>query len=72
MYDEAVAKASEKLKELKPEEVTRESVKWVLDEVSASFSTEFEKLAEPFRKAMIESYDEGLKETGIILSKRGK
>jgi len=72
VYDEAVAKASEKLKELKPEEVTKESVKKVLDEVSASFSSEFEKLAEPFRQAMIESYDEGIKETGIILNKRGK
>lgn len=72
MYDEAVAKASEKLKELKPEEVTRESARRVLDEISASFSAEFEKLSEPFRKAMIESYEEGLKETGIILSKREK
>lgn len=72
MYDEAVSKASEKLKELKPEELTRESVRKVLDEVSESFSSEFEKLAEPFRQAIVESYDEGLKETGIILDKRGK
>jgi len=36
--------------------------------VSESFSVEFEKLAEPFRKAILESYDEGLKETGNILA----
>jgi hypothetical protein len=70
VYDKAVAKATEKLKELKPEELTRESVKQILDEVSVSFSTEFVKLAEPFREAILESYDEGMKETGIILNKR--
>lgn len=63
-------KATEKLKELKPEEITRESVKKVLDEVSDSFSVEFEKLSGSLREALIESYDEGLKETGIILDKR--
>jgi hypothetical protein len=70
VYDEAVAKATEKLKELKPEELTRESVKQILDEVSASFSTEFVKLAGTLGAAILESYDEGLKETGIILDKR--
>jgi TRAP-type C4-dicarboxylate transport system substrate-binding protein len=67
VYDKAVEKATEKLKELNSEELTRESVKRVLEEVSVSFSLEFEKLAEPFRKAILESYDEGLKETGNIL-----
>jgi TRAP-type C4-dicarboxylate transport system substrate-binding protein len=69
VYDEAVAKATEKLKELKPEELTRENVKKLLEEVADSFVVEFDKLAEPFRKAMTESYDEGLKETGIVLDK---
>lgn len=72
MYDEAVAKATEKLKNLKSEEITKENVKRILEEVSASFSSEFEKLADPFTKAIIESYDDGIKETGIILNKRGK
>jgi len=41
----------------------------LLEEVADSFAVEFDKLAEPFRKAIIESYDEGIKETGIILDK---
>ncbi len=68
MYDKAIAKATEKLKELKPEEITRENVRKVLEEVADSFSIEFEKLATPFREAITESYDEGLRETGLILN----
>ncbi len=63
-----MARATEKLRELKPEEINKENVKKILEDVTLAFDEEFDKLAEPVRKAMLESYDEGLKETGAILS----
>jgi hypothetical protein len=72
VYDAAVAEATEKLKELKPEEITRENVKRILEEVVVAFSGKFNELAEPFRKAMVESYDEGKKEASYFLLERKK
>ncbi len=68
VYDEAIARATEKLKGLKPEELTRENVRKILEEVADSFNLEFEKLTGPFQEAIAKSYDEGLKETGLILN----
>lgn len=67
VYDSAVKSLISKFQELEkisPEsKVSGQQVQKILDEVGEEFGKKFKALVEPVRKAMLDSYVEGLVET---------
>jgi len=70
-YEKAVLAATrefKRLEELNPDTpLSSESVKRIMAKTWKAFEEEFNVLVKPVREAMIESYEEGLSETGKIL-----
>src|SRR4030042_2217757 len=66
-YDEAVAKATKELIGLDKENINRQELRNILTKSAEAFKERYNELVEIFKKEILESYEEGLKETGQIL-----
>ena len=71
-YEKAVEKSIREFKKLEKLSVDTKlnsrEVKLIVARALAVFQAEFEVLSEPLKEAMVESYEEGLSETGQILA----
>jgi membrane-associated HD superfamily phosphohydrolase len=70
-YNRAIAAAIKEFKELENisenKKVSSQEVKRILDKTLKAFGEEFQLLVKPIQEATIESYEEGMSETGQIL-----
>jgi protoporphyrinogen oxidase len=68
-YEKAIKEAIKEFKHLEKidQKPSRVQVANILKKTMNAFSEEMEKLVDPITKATIESYDEGLNETGQIV-----
>ncbi len=76
VYEMAIKNLINKFKELEalsPDtKVSNEKVRELVDQIGKEFAEKYQVLVEPLRKAMYESYVEGMNETVEFLKEAGK